>query len=93
MALTSACLQVGEWPPFKLIALPVRNVGGEGEVRLNGRWQPCPYRGEKPKVVSVRGMPVAGIATTWETEESYHNQLDLKVAQAIEALKEKSYEA
>ena len=85
--LISASLQLGTEPPFKCVPLPVRMANGEGEVRLNGKWLPCPYNGEKPKPAVMRGVPVAGIATTWEMERSYNGLLDLKVAQAIDAAK------
>lgn len=93
MALTSAVLQLGTAAPFRCVDLPVRRGGLYPEVRLNGVWHNADYNAKGaglPKLVSYRGMPVAGVATTWESEESHHNQLDLRVARAVESIKKEN---
>lgn len=40
--LTEACAQCGTEPPYNLFNIPVRNVDGVPQIKIEGEWIDCP---------------------------------------------------
>jgi len=73
--LTSAVLQLGAAPPFVCVDIPVRMHGEDRtpQVKFDRMWSDYEY--DRPGghwywwlPRTLAGVPVAGIATTWEID-------------------------
>jgi hypothetical protein len=64
--IINAAVQCGTKPPFNCINAPVRMVGETPQIKLETGWVDCFKDKPRPYLETYYGMPVAGIATSWE---------------------------
>jgi hypothetical protein len=75
LQLTSAVLQLGASPPFTCIDIPTRRHPNDHslfQVKFEGKWHTFEHD-RKPGTYwwmpsKIAGVPLAGIATTWESD-------------------------
>lgn len=66
--LTGAWAQCGTTPPYRCLPMKVRMEQGVPQILAGGEWIDFPKDGPRPTIARFYGMPVAGIASDWETD-------------------------
>lgn len=73
--ITDAWAQCGETPPYNCLRMPTQVIDGVSYIKIAGEWVVVSSGEPKPKLERYWGMPVAGIATSWETEPPGYTRL------------------